>query len=394
MAQGFSVRYAESLESVAAADWDKCANPPGPPDSVGERYNPFVSHGFLRALELSKSVGARSGWIPAHTLVEDSHGRLVACAPTYIKMHSLGEYVFDHNWAQAYEHAGGRYYPKIQVASPFTPVTGRRLLVAPDAPEGAREALIGALEELRKATGASSIHVTFCTEDERVALSGAGFFDRAGEQFHFVNDGYADFEDFLARLTARKRKAIRRERRDALGGGLEIDLLTGNDIRPAHWDSFFAFYMDTGARKWGHPYLTRAFFDEIGARMADRVLLVMARRGARHIAGAINFLGDDAIYGRNWGALEEVPFLHFEVCYYQAIDFAIRHGFKRVEAGAQGEHKIARGYRPAITHSAHLFADPRLGEAVSAYLARERAAVAEWAAEHSAELPYKAENDG
>jgi uncharacterized protein len=392
MAQEFSVRYAESLDSVAADAWDACANPSGLPDAIGERYNPFVSHAFLRALELSKSVGARAGWAPAHTLVEDSRGRLVACAPAYIKTHSLGEYVFDQSWAQAYELAGGRYYPKVQVAAPFTPVTGRRLLIARDAPEGARDALIAGLQELRNASGASSIHVTFCTEDERVALSGAGFISRAGEQFHFVNDGYVDFEDFLARLTARKRKAIKRERREALSDGVTIDLLTGSDIRPAHWDSFFDFYMDTGARKWGRPYLTRAFFDEIGARMADRILLVMARRGARHIAGAINFLGDDAIYGRNWGALEALPFLHFEVCYYQAIEFAIRRGYKRVEAGAQGEHKISRGYGPVITHSAHYLADPRLAEAVSDYLARERAAVAEWAAEHAAELPYKSES--
>ncbi|MGD9543460.1 MAG: GNAT family N-acetyltransferase [Methylocystis sp.] len=394
MAQSFSVRYAESLESVEADAWDACANPPDASDSVGERHNPFVAHAFLRALEASKSVGARAGWSPAHTLVEDSRGRLVACAPAYIKTHSLGEYVFDQNWAQAYELAGGRYYPKIQVAAPFTPVTGRRLLVAQDAPEGARDALILGLQGLRKASGASSIHVTFCTEEESVALSDAGFISRAGEQFHFVNEGYADFDDFLSRLTARKRKSIKRERREALGDDLKIDLLTGSDIRPAHWDSFFEFYMDTGARKWGHPYLTRAFFDEVGARMADRILLVMARRGARHIAGAINFLGDDAIYGRNWGALEPLPFLHFEVCYYQAIEFAIRRGYKRVEAGAQGEHKIARGYRPTITHSAHHFADARLGQAVSDFLTRERAAVAEWASEHAAELPYKTEPGG
>jgi hypothetical protein len=391
-AQEFSVRYAESLDSVEAEAWDACANPLGLPDSVGERYNPFVSHAFLRALESSKSVGARAGWSSAHALVEDSRGRLVACAPAYIKTHSLGEYVFDQSWAQAYELAGGRYYPKIQVAAPFTPVTGRRLLIAPDAPAGARDALIAALRGLRKASGASSIHVTFCTEEERVALSGAGFIYRAGEQFHFVNDGYVDFEDFLARLTARKRKAIKRERREALSDGVTIDLLTGSDIRPAHWDSFFDFYMDTGARKWGRPYLTRAFFDEIGARMADRILLVMARRGGTHIAGAINFLGDDAIYGRNWGALEALPFLHFEVCYYQAIEFAIRRGYKRVEAGAQGEHKISRGYGPVITHTAHFLADPRLAEAVWDYWARERAAVAEWAAEHAAELPYKSES--
>ncbi|HEY8125892.1 MAG TPA: GNAT family N-acetyltransferase [Methylocystis sp.] len=394
MAHKFSIRYAESLESVAAEAWDACANPPGLTDAVGERYNPFVSHAFLRALESSKSVGARAGWTPAHPLVEDARGRLVACAPAYIKTHSLGEYVFDQNWAQAYELAGGRYYPKLQVAAPFTPVTGRRLLISRDAPEGVRDALIDALRGLRQASGASSIHVTFCTEDERIALSGAGYMSRVGEQFHFVNDGYVDFEDFLARLTARKRKAIKRERREAVGDDIAIDLFTGSDIRPQHWDSFFEFYMDTGARKWGHPYLTRAFFDEIGARMADRILLVMARRGARHIAGAINFLGDDAIYGRNWGALEALPFLHFEVCYYQAIEYAIRRGYKRVEAGAQGEHKIARGYRPVITHSAHQFADPRLAEAVSAYLTRERAAVAEWATEHAAELPYKSENGG
>ena len=290
-AQEFSVRYAESLDSVGAEAWDACANPPGLPDAVGERYNPFVSHAFLRALELSKSVGARAGWAPAHALVEDSRGRLVACAPAYIKTHSLGEYVFDQSWAQAYELAGGRYYPKIQVAAPFTPVTGRRLLIARDAPQGAREALIAALQGLRKASGASSIHVTFCTEEECVALSGAGFIYRAGEQFHFVNEGYADFEDFLARLTARKRKAIKRERREALGDGITIDLLTGSDIRPAHWDSFFEFYMDTGARKWGRPYLTRAFFDEIGARMADRILLVMARRGATAYRRSDQFSG-------------------------------------------------------------------------------------------------------
>ncbi len=392
----FTVRFAESLGSVAAEAWDACANPPDAPASEtgDERYNPFISHAFLRALEQSKSVGGRTGWTPAHALLEDALGRLVACAPAYVKSHSLGEYVFDQNWAQAYELAGGRYYPKIQVAVPFTPVAGRRLLVAGDAPEGAREALIAALRALREASGASSIHVTFCTDEERVALNQAGFASRDGEQFHFINEGYRDFDDFLSSLSARKRKAIKRERREALGDDIEIDLLTGSDIRASHWDAFFAFYMDTGARKWGRPYLTRAFFDEIGATMADRILLVMARRAGRHIAGAINFLGDDAIYGRNWGALEERPFLHFELCYYQAIEFAIRRGYRRVEAGAQGEHKIGRGYRPVITHSAHQFADPRLAEAVSAYLAREREAVAECIAEHAAGLPFKRQEGG
>lgn len=395
-ARKFTVRFAGSLGSVAAEAWDACANPPGAtvsPES-GERYDPFISHAFLSALERSKSVGAGTGWTPAHTLVEDSDGRLVACAPAYIKTHSLGEYVFDQNWAHVYETAGGRYYPKVQVAAPFTPVTGRRLLIARDAPEGAREALVLGLKGLREASGSSSIHVTFCTQEECNALGEAEFAARAGEQFHFLNEGYRNFDDFLASLSARKRKAIKRERRDALGEDIEIDLLTGSDIRPAHWDSFFAFYMDTGARKWGRPYLTRAFFDEIGATMAERILLVMARREGKHIAGAINFLGDDAIYGRNWGALEARPFLHFEVCYYQAIEFAIKCGYKRVEAGAQGEHKIARGYRPVITHSAHHFADPRLAEAVSDYLTREREAVAEWVEEHAAELPYKREEKG
>jgi hypothetical protein len=387
----FTARIVDSLAGVEAAEWDSCANPPGPPNA-GERYNPFVSHAFLRALETSQSVGARAGWSPAHVLIEDATGRLVACAPAYIKTHSLGEYVFDQNFAQAYELAGGRYYPKLQVAIPFTPAPGRRLLVAHNAPASARDALIAALRLLRKESGASSIHVTFCSDGERVALERAGFLARSGEQFHFFNDRYRDFGDFLERLSARKRKSIRRERREALSGGVSIELLTGSDIRPAHWDAFFDFYMDTSSRKWGRPYLTRAFFDEIGAVMAQRVLLVMARRSGRYIAGALNFLGDDAIYGRNWGALEHRPFLHFEVCYYQAMEYAITHGLMRVEAGAQGEHKLARGYRPVITHSAHEFADPRLAKAVAAYLAREGEAISECVSEHEDWLPFKREN--
>ena len=382
--EDLTARFAASLASVDAAAWDACANP-----FAGERFDPFVSHAFLLALERSKSVGGRTGWTPAHALVEDQAGRLVACAPAYLKTHSLGEYVFDQNFAQAYEMAGGRYYPKLQVCAPFTPVPGRRLLVAKHAPAGADEALLAALRALREASGASSIHVTFCTNDERATLEAGGFLGRAGEQFHFFNEGYRDFEDFLDSLSARKRKAIRRERREALGEDVTIELLTGADIRPSHWDHFFAFYMDTGSRKWGRPYLTRAFFDEIGATMADRVLLVMARREGRYIAGALNFLGDDAIYGRNWGMLEARPFLHFEVCYYQAIEFAISRGYKRVEAGAQGEHKLARGYRPVVTHSAHEFADPRLATAVSAYLVRERKAVADGVAEHERWLPFR-----
>ncbi|HMK89387.1 MAG TPA: GNAT family N-acetyltransferase, partial [Methylocystis sp.] len=273
----------------------------------------------------------------------------------------------------------------------FTPVTGPRLLVSSDAPPGARDALIAGLRALRGAASASSIHVTFATRGEAQSLVEKGFLPRAGEQFHFVQEGYRDFEDFLAALSSRKRKTIRRERKEALGSDVSIELLTGADIEPAHWDAFFAFYMDTGARKWGRPYLTRAFFDEVGATMADRILLVMARRDGRHIAGAINFLGEEAIYGRNWGALEERPFLHFEVCYYQAIDYAIRHGFKRVEAGAQGEHKLARGYRPVTTWSAHEFADANFAAAVEAYLKRERAAVDAMKAEYEEALPFRRE---
>jgi uncharacterized protein len=385
----FTAKVIESLERVDARAWDACANPGQEEAQHSERYDPFVSHAFLVALERSKSVGAHAGWSPAYVLLEDSDGRLIAAAPSYLKSHSLGEYVFDHLWAEAYERAGGRYYPKIQVAVPFTPVTGRRLLVARDAPEGARGALIAALRALRREAGASSIHVTFAAPCEMDTLEAAGFSRRTGEQFHFANESYRDFDDFLSSLSSRKRKAVKRERREALANGISIDLLTGSELTSAHWDAFFEFYMDTGSRKWGRPYLTRAFFDEISATMADRILLVMARREGRHIAGALNFLGDDAIYGRNWGAIEEHPFLHFEVCYYQAIELAIGRGFKRVEAGAQGEHKLARGYRPVPTYSAHDFADARLGAAVADFLTRERAAMTELIADYEAALPFR-----
>jgi predicted N-acyltransferase len=322
-------------------------------------------------------------------LIEAPGGRLVAAAPTYLKSHSQGEYVFDHGWADAYQRAGGRYYPKLQVAVPFTPVTGRRLLVAPEAPSGARAALIAGLRALREAVGASSIHVTFPDRPDGEALQEAGFVSRVGEQFHFVNAGYRDFDDFLAALASRKRKAIKRERRDALSDDVSVELITGGDLKSEHWDAFFAFYIDTGSRKWGRPYLTRDFFDRVGAAMASRILLVMAKRAGRYVAGALNFLGDDALYGRNWGAIEERPFLHFEICYYQAIEFAIRRGLKRVEAGAQGEHKLARGYRPVATYSAHEFADPGFQRAVTAYLTRERAAVDETIAEYAEQLPFR-----
>jgi uncharacterized protein len=386
-----TARLLPSIADVDPAAWDDCANPAFQSEDAasGERFNPFVTHAFLHALEASGSTGGRSGWTPAHVVVEDLAGKIVAAAPSYLKSHSLGEYVFDHAWADAYERAGGRYYPKLQIAAPFTPATGRRLLVAADAPESAREALIEALREVRRQTKASSIHVTFPTAEDAAWLERAGFLVRHGEQFHFLCDGFSTFDDFLAALASRKRKAIRRERREALAKDLTIEWVTGSSITKEHWDSFFKFYMDTGSRKWGRPYLTRSFFALIGGSMAERILLVMAKRGGRYIAGAINFIGDDALYGRNWGAIEDRPFLHFEVCYYQAIEFALARGLKRVEAGAQGEHKLARGYRPVVTYSAHEFADARLAKAIADFLRRERAAVADTIAYYEDRAPFR-----
>jgi hypothetical protein len=392
----YKVEIATSIEGIDAAQWDACANPdarsganagaaglasrPDPlltgddaaSDGEGERFNPFLTHAFLKALETSGSVSPRAGWSSAHVLVRDASGRLAAAAPTYLKSHSMGEYVFDSGWADAYRRAGLAYYPKLQVAVPFTPVTGRRLLVAPDQGEAARQMLIAGLRALRDKTVASSIHVTFAERAEWRALEAAGFLLRTDQQFHFLNKGYVDFESFLNDLASRKRKMIRRERKEALANGIEIEALTGPAITEQHWEAFFRFYMDTGARKWGTPYLTRGFFTCVGAALADRILLVMAKRGGRYIAGAINFIGRDALYGRNWGAIEDHPFLHFEVCYYQAIEFAIARGLKRVEAGAQGEHKLARGYGPVATYSAHDIADPRFARAIAEYLQRER----------------------
>jgi uncharacterized protein len=388
-----TVKIATSLKAVPAEAWDACANPAvihtdGAGLAAGDRHNPFVSHAFLSALEESGCVSRRTGWGPAHVLAEDAGGRLVAAAPCYLKSHSLGEYVFDHGWADAYERAGGRYYPKLQVSVPFTPVTGPRLLAA-DADLAARSALVSGLRALRAQTNASSIHLTYLPEVDCQDLAGDGFLARSGQQFHWFNDGYASFDDFLAALASRKRKAIRRERREALGHGVTIERLTGRDITEAHWDAFFAFYMDTGSRKWGRPYLNRAVFSLFGERMAERILLVLAKRAGRPIAGALNFIGGDALYGRNWGCLEDHPFLHFELCYYQAIDFAIERGLARVEAGAQGEHKLARGYRPVTTWSAHDLADPGLKRAVADYVARERWAITEANAELESATPFR-----
>lgn len=356
----------------------------------GQVDNPFVSHAFLLACEQSKSVGGRTGWQPSHLLVEDDTGTLLGCAPCYVKSHSRGEYVFDAGWAEAFERAGGDYYPKLQLSVPFTPVAGPRLLVRPGPSSGdIFGVLADAIADITTGNNLSSAHVTFLPEQDWEALGKRGFLQRTDQQFHWENAGYATFEDFLGQLSSRKRKTIRRERKEALAPGIEIAWLTGSNLTEEVWDAFFEFYMDTGSRKWGRPYLTREFFSIIGATMADRILLVMARRNGRWIAGAINFIGADALYGRNWGAVEHHPFLHFEVCYYQAIDYAIARKLQRVEAGAQGEHKLARGYLPHTTYSAHFIANPGLRRAVADYLARERAYVEAASEELAAAAPFR-----
>lgn len=391
------IRIVKTIAEVPAAAWDACAlNPLHEGDlstelsTRGYVGNPFTSHAFLSACEQSHSVGGRTGWQPRHLLVEDAKGDLMGCAPCYVKVHSQGEYVFDQGWAEAFERAGGDYYPKLQVAVPFTPVTGPRLLARPGLQADAvRGALGNALAEITTASELSSAHVTFLTEAEWRMLGDRGYLQRTDQQFHWFNNGYATFDDFLAALSSRKRKTIRRERKEALGPGIELCWLTGSDLTEEVWDAFFAFYMDTGSRKWGRPYLTREFFSLVGQTMRDRILLVMAKRAGRWIAGAINFIGAEALYGRNWGAVEHHPFLHFEVCYYQAIEYAIAHKLKRVEAGAQGEHKLARGYLPHTTYSAHFIANPGLRRAVAEYLARERAYVQAAGEELAAAAPFR-----
>ena len=398
------IRIAQSLADVPGAAWDACAagsiastvksshedNSASKLSTRGQVNNPFITHDFLSSLEASQSVGGRTGWQPRHLLAEGADGSLLGAAPCYAKSHSRGEYVFDHGWAEAFEHAGGDYYPKLQVAVPFTPVTGPRLLARPGPlAEAVRGGLADALVEITTASELSSAHVTFLTETEWRSLGGRGFLQRTDQQFHWENAGYTSFEDFLGALASRKRKAIRRERKEALEPGIEVAWLTGADLTEAVWDAFFAFYMDTGSRKWGRPYLTREFFSIVGEKMRDRILLVMAKRGGRWIGGALNFLGHDTIFGRNWGAIEHHPFLHFELCYYQAIDYAIARKLGRVEAGAQGEHKLARGYLPKTTYSAHFIANPALRRAVADYLARERAYVRAAGEELAAAAPFR-----
>ena len=348
------------------------AIPPDTWDALGDG-NPFTTHRFLLALEESGSVGRGTGWQPLHVTLE-AEGKVVGAAPLYAKSHSQGEYIFDHAWAEAYARAGGRYYPKLQAAVPFTPVTGARLLTRDPA---MRQSLLAGLTRVAERGGASGVHVTFCTEAEAEAEAGAGigFMPRVTQQFHWLNRGYGSYDDFLAALSSRKRKDLRKERSKAQAFGGTIRHLTGDDLRPHHWDAFWAFYQDTGSRKWGRPYLTRAFFDHLHQTMRNDILLVLAERDGQPIAGALNFLGPDAIYGRYWGCVEDHPFLHFELCYHQAIDVAIARGLSRVEAGAQGEHKLARGYEPVATHSLHWVADEGFGRALADYLDRERDAM-------------------
>ena len=362
MSASVTARIAKGVASIPAAQWDACA---------GEA-NPFVSHAFLSALERSGSVSSETGWQPLPIVIDGACGTPAAIVPAYAKSHSQGEYVFDHAWADAWERAGGRYYPKLQAAVPFTPVPGPRLLLRDAA---LAPGLIAGLEAVTDQNRLSSAHVTFLDDTQLPLFEQAGWLIRAGTQFHWRNDGYASFDAFLAALSSRKRKAIRKERERALEG-LTIRHLTGPDITEAHWDAFWAFYQDTGSRKWGQPYLTRAFFSMLGEAMGSKVLLMLAERDGRPIAGALNLIGADALYGRYWGCTEEVPFLHFELCYYQAIEAAIGRGLARVEAGAQGEHKLARGYVPVTTWSAHYLPDPGFRRAVADYLERERAAVA------------------
>jgi len=368
-AAGWTVETVRGLADIPAAAWDACAGAePG-----GVPPNPFVSHAFLHALEQAGCVGGRSGWAPAHQIMRGADGSLIAAAPAYVKSHSLGEYVFDHAWAEALERAGGQYYPKIQVAVPFTPASGPRLMVRSGlAPLPARMALLDGLEALRARIGGSSIHATFLPEDEAESFAARDYLLRSDRQFHWTDENFGSFEGFLAALSSRKRKMIRRERKEALASGLTVRWLTGAAITEADWDAFFAFYMNTGSRKWGRPYLNRRFFSLIGQSMAERIVLILACRGERPVAGAINFIGRDALFGRNWGAIEEQPFLHFEICYYQAMDFALAHGLKRIEAGAQGEHKLMRGYRPVLTRSAHALVHQGLRRAVADYLRREQ----------------------
>ena len=376
----YTARIHQGVGAIAADDWNRMAG----------TDNPFVSHAFLALLEESRSVGGRSGWSPLPIVIEDAAGRPQAAVPAYLKTHSQGEYVFDHAWADAWSRAGGAYYPKLQISVPFTPATGPRLLLG-DRPDLA-PVVLAAAAPVASEHGLSSAHATFIAPDQVPLFEAAGWLLRADIQFHWENRGYASFDDFLGVLSSAKRKNLRKDRA-AAQAGVEIKALTGDAIGPEHWDAFWVFYQDTGARKWGQPYLTRKAFDLMGQRMAAQILLVMAFIDGQAVAGALNFIGRDAIYGRYWGSVIDKPFLHFELCYYQAIDAAIALGLKRVEAGAQGQHKLARGYEPVQTISAHHIVDPSFRRAVADFLVRERAGVAQdqqWLGERT---PFRKETE-
>ena len=372
--QSVTITVHDRLDQIGQAAWDGCACPEA--EDGGRPRDPFTTYRFLKALEDSGSVGPGTGWHPQYMAAE-MDGQVIACAPLYAKTHSQGEYIFDFNWAHAYERAGGRYYPKLQVAVPFTPVTGRRLLTRPGYEEAGQAALVQGAVQLADRNSISSLHITFCTGEESEAGEAMGLMPRASQQFLWRNRGYADFDAFLASMSSRKRKNIRKERREANDFGGEIRMLTGGDIEPEHWDAVWTFYQDTGARKWGMPYLTREFFDIAHEGLRDDILLVLAEREGRPVAGALNMIGREALFGRYWGCTEHHPCLHFELCYYRAIDFAIEQGLARVEAGAQGEHKLARGYLPAETYSLHWMRDAGFAEAIAHYLEAERNAVSE-----------------
>lgn len=371
MTDAIALTAHSSIADIPASVWDACA------DATGDRpADPFTTHRFLKALEDSGSVGPGTGWQPRY-LAAVQNGETIAVAPLYAKGNSQGEYIFDHNWAHAYENAGGDYYPKLQIAVPFTPATGRRFLTRPNFEAVGMSALVQGAVQIAADNELSSLHATFCTEAEAIAGAEMGLLPRIGQQYHWLNNGYADFGGFLANLSARKRKNIKRERAQAQGFGGDIVMLTGDQIQPEHWDAFWQFYQDTGNRKWGTPYLTRAFFDCAQDTLRDDILLILAMRDGRAVAGALNMIGRDTLYGRYWGCTEHHACLHFELCYYQAIDFAITHGLTRVEAGAQGDHKIARGYLPTPVHSLHWFGNPGFRDAVAHYLDAERTAVDE-----------------
>lgn len=419
--QTATLRILSSLGEISAPEWDSVANPgwvlgpqgqltrcsqndserelieslsqPGESPSEDNSFNPFISHAFLNTLEETACATNATGWFPRHLILQGGDGEIWGAVPAYLKNHSQGEYVFDHGWADAFYRAGGEYYPKLQISVPFTPATGRRFLVAPGINrEAGINALASGLVEVCQRSGASSVHTTFLTKPEWDALGELGYLRRTDQQFHWDNHGYQTFDDFLGQLASRKRKAIKKERRDALCSGIEIEWVTGADLTEAHWDAFYAFYTDTGSRKWGQPYLNRTFFSTISERMSERILLIMAKHNGRYIAGALNFIGSDTLFGRNWGCTEHHPFLHFEVCYYQAIEFAIANKLKHVEAGAQGAHKLARGYLPKTTYSAHWIAHEGLRDAIADYLDNERRAVrlqGEALAEHA---PFRRES--